>query len=342
DTPFTLFFTLALYLYLKGLKRPHCLILCGLATGSAILTRSVLGLIPPGIILAHQIIIRKRERYRLRYLLIGFLIAILMPAVWYVSQYRLHGERFIAAHYTFISGKISAHQEFDAGLFLRGLLRYPKFLLQHYMPWLPLMVAGLFIRVKRMLRARDRLAELTVVWLALVIIPFSLVEAKVLRYIIPAFPAFSLLAAIPLAGWLARVRREIYLQAGYLALFILVVLITAFPRPLVRAAEMKRLGRVVDLSTRPNQRVTIFITGASYRDYLVNQFLWYSNRFCTEAKDTAVLMEGLRQGEKRTFIVDKGSYERLIAASGVEVEVLMQTENFVCFRTVGEVSYDRI
>src|SRR5215468_4360801 len=50
DAPFTFFFTLSLYLYLKGLKKPSHFSLSGVAIGGAILTRSVLGLIPLGAI----------------------------------------------------------------------------------------------------------------------------------------------------------------------------------------------------------------------------------------------------------------------------------------------------
>jgi 4-amino-4-deoxy-L-arabinose transferase-like glycosyltransferase len=342
DAPFTLFFTLALFLYIKGLKRPRYLIFCGLAIGSAILTRSILGLIPVGIILGHQIVTRHYQRPRLRYFLSGLAIALLLPFIWYFSQYLLHGDRFLSGHSSFVSGKINSRGSLDGWRLIRGLLAYPRFLLQHYWPWLPLMVAGLIIQVRRMVHQRDRLAELLVPWVVLVILPFSLVEFKVLRYIIPAFPAFSMLSATPLASWLSRIRKGIYLQAVYLVLGIGVILIAAFPKPLMRAQDMRRIAPIVDSHAGPHQRVIIYSRGEAHRDYLVNQLLWYSNRFYTSVTEPDKLVEALRADEAGLFIVDKGSYELLVGNSGVRVEMLMETTNFVCFRTILDISCDRL
>jgi 4-amino-4-deoxy-L-arabinose transferase-like glycosyltransferase len=342
DAPFTFFLTLSLLLYIKGLKRPRYLIFCGLAIGSGILTRSIIGLIPIGIILGHQIVTRHYQRPRLRYLLSGLLIALLLPSIWYVSQYLLHGDRFVSAHYSFVTSKIDSEGTSGGWRFMRGLLAYPWFLLRHYWPWLPLMVAGLIIQVKRLVRHRDRLAELLVVWVVLVMLPFSLVEAKLLRYVIPVFPAFSILSATPLASWLSRARKDIYLQAGCLALSVVVILIAAFPRPLMRAEDMRRLAPIVDANIEPGRRVTIYFRGDAHPDYLINQFLWYSNRFYTYMKDPDRLVEALHANETGLFIADIGSYERLVVNSGVEVEVLMQTKNFVCFRTVDDISCDKL
>jgi 4-amino-4-deoxy-L-arabinose transferase-like glycosyltransferase len=342
DAPFTFFFTLSLFLYIKGLKRPRYLIFCGLAVGSAILTRSIIGLIPIGIILGHQIVTRHDPRPRLRYFLGGLLIALLLPLIWYFSQYLLHGDRFVSAHYSFVSSKILSHGSLDVWRLIRGLLVYPRFLLQHYWPWLPLMVAGLIIQVKLMVRQRDRLAELLVLWVVFVALPFSLVDAKVLRYIIPAFPAFSMLSAIPLSSWLSRMRKDIYLQAVYLALIICVILIAAFPRPLLRGEDMRRLAPIVDAQAGPHQRVIVYSRGEAYRDYHVNQLLWYSNRFYKSVTEPDKLVEALCADEAGLFIVDRGSYERLVGNSGVRVEMLLQTKNFVCFRTIQDISCDKL
>jgi hypothetical protein len=199
------------------------------------------------------------------------------------------------------------------------------------------MVAGLIILVKRMVRERDRLAELLVLWVVFVVLPFSLVDAKVLRYIIPAFPAFSMLSAIPLSSWLSRMRKDIYLRVVYLALIIGVILIAAFPQPLMRGEDMRRLALIVDAYAGPHQRVIIYSRDEAYRDYHVNQLLWYSNRFYKSVNEPDKFVEELCADEAGLFIVDKGSYERLVGNSGVRAEMLMQTKNFVCFRTVDDI-----
>jgi 4-amino-4-deoxy-L-arabinose transferase-like glycosyltransferase len=333
DVPFTFFFTLSIFLYIKGLRRPRHLIFCGLAIGFGILTRSILGLLPVGIILGHQIMARQYQRPRPCYVLSGLLVALLAPITWQVSQYHLHGSRFLLEHYSFVSSKILSHGQFDIWLFMRGLLEYPWLLFKLYWPWLPLMVVGLIIQVRRMGRQEEKLAELLVVWVAFVIFPFSLAEAKVLRYIMPVFPAFSMLSAIPMVRWLSTIRKSVYLRVGYLALSIGVSLIPAFQKPLMRAEDMRKLAPIVDAHTEPHQRVVIYTYGGIHSGH-INQFLWYSNRFCTLATDPDKLAGALRSNENRVFIVDIGSYEKLVGNSGVRLEMLMGAKNFVCFKVI--------
>jgi 4-amino-4-deoxy-L-arabinose transferase-like glycosyltransferase len=333
DVPFTFFFTLSLFLYIKGLRRPRCLILCGLAIGLGVLTRSILGLIPIGIILGHQIMARRHQRPRPGYVLSGLLLALLLPFMWYMSQYHLHGSRFLLAHYSFVSGKILSRGQFDGRLFMRGLLEYPWLLFRLYWPWLPLMVVGLTIQIRKMWRQEETLAELLVVWISFVVFPFSMVEAKVLRYIMPVFPAFSMLSAIPMVRWLAARRKDVYLRAGYLALSIGVMLIVAFQRPLTRAEDMRKLAPIVDAHTEPYQRVVIYTYGGIHSGH-INQFLWYSNRFCKLAPDPDKLVEAMRSNENRVFIADTDSYEKLVGNSGVKLEMLMSTKNLVCFKLI--------
>jgi hypothetical protein len=45
-------------------------------------------------------------------------------------------------------------------------------------------------------------------------------------------------------------------------------------------------------------------------------------------------MEALRSNENRVFIADIGSYEKLAGNSGVRLEALMSTKNFVCFKVI--------
>ena len=331
DVPSTFFFTLSLFLYIKGLRYPACLIFCGLAIGLGILTRSILGLIPVGIILIHQILSGQRQRLRPGYVLSGLLAALLLPFIWLLSQYNLHGSQFLLAHYSFISSKMLSRGRFDIWLFTRGLLEYPWLLFRLYWPWLPLMVVGLIIQVRKMRRQGEKLAEFLVVWVAFVILPFSLVEAKVLRYIMPVFPAFSMLSAIPIVRWLSTIRKNVYLQVGYLALSIGVLLIAAFQRPLARAEDMKKLAPVVDAHTEPHQRVVIYTNGGIHYGH-INQFLWYSNRFCTPASDPDKLVEAMRSNGNTVFIADIGSYEKLAGGAGVRLETLMSTETLVCFK----------
>src|SRR5215813_5638665 len=99
DVPFTFFFELALFFYLIGLRRKVYLTLCGAAIAFAVLTRSFLGLIPLGIILAHLTICEQWAVLRSKHTIAGGLLAIGLPLVWFVSQFLLHGGKFLGLHF---------------------------------------------------------------------------------------------------------------------------------------------------------------------------------------------------------------------------------------------------
>jgi 4-amino-4-deoxy-L-arabinose transferase-like glycosyltransferase len=334
DAPFTLFFTLSLYFYVKGLKRPNYLILCGPAIGAAIMTRSVIGFIPVGIIISHLIITGQRQRLlsiRLSgRLLSGLLIGLSLPSVWYFSQYLSHGEQFLSAHTSFIGGKIFLDGNSEDRGFGFGLLEYPRLLLRFYWPWAPLMIIGLVTQARLAISRGESPAVLLTVWVSLVVAPFSLAEAKVLRYIMPAFPAFSILAAIPAARLISATRLKAHFRTAYVALTAAVLLIACFPNPLERAEDMIKLAPVVNSRTDPSQKVTIYTSHPGY----ISQFLWYSNRLCERLAAPDKLSEALQAQGERVFIIGVDDYKKLVINSAVNVEVIMVTKNLVCFKTI--------
>jgi hypothetical protein len=195
------------------------------------------------------------------------------------------------------------------------------------------MLAGFVVAVRKMVRERDKLSSLLVVWLLVVVIPFSLADAKVLRYILPVFPVFAILAAIVLSDWLERLSRWKRFHVGYGALVVVVVLIAILQRPQVRAEEMSTLAPIVDTGTPSGERALIYTHGEPRYDY-VNQLLWYSNRFSEHLPDSGALQKRLQSGERKTFVVDKESYAEIVIGSGVKLAILGETEGFVCFRTL--------
>lgn len=332
DAPFTLFFTLSLYFYVRGLKRPNYLILCGPAIGAAIMTRSVIGFIPVGIIISHLVITRQCQRLLSIRLWGGFLIGLSLPSVWYFSQYLSHGAQFLSGHLSFVGGKMFFGGNSGDRGFAFGLLEYPRLLLKFYWPWLPLIIIGLVTQVRLAIRHRESSAVLLVVWVSLVVAPVSLAGAKVLRYIMPAFPAFSILAAIPAARLISATRVKARFRTAYAVLIAAVFLIGCFPKPMARAEDMIKLAPVVNARVASSHKVTIYISNRGQFNY-IPQFLWYSNRLCEHLNDPVKLSEALKTQSEKVFIMSADDYKKLVINSAVNVEVIMMTRNLVCFKT---------
>ena len=369
DAPFTFFFTLALYLYLKGLKKPAYFLLSGVAIGAAVLTRSVLGLIPLGVIFLHIIVTGRHKLIWSKHFIGAVVLSIALPTVWYGSQYSLYGRQFLDEHFSFVASKI-----FGLGAVVRddlrlsevilcrtiggqdltvttstddlsrsderrrfsqiilGFVEYPKLLLRHYWPWLPLMLIGLVGQVLVFIRSRDSGAALLVIWVACVLIPFSISEAKALRYIMPVFPAFAILAAAPLSRWAASARSGVYVKLGYLIVLITLLMAALFPKPRLRAEDMQTLAPIVGANSNSAQRVILYTYGELQHNYM-SQFVWYTDRYCVHLTELNTVRDALISCPDLIAVVDKQAFSQMSSSLGANISALGESENFVCIKS---------
>jgi len=371
DAPFTFFFTLALYLYLKGLKKQGYFPLSGVAIAAAILTRSVLGLIPLGVIFLHLFVTGRLALIRSKHFIGAVILSVALPIVWYGSQYNIHGRQFLDEHFSFVAGKIfgrgavvrddlrqsevilcraiggqdltvttpaDAQSRSDDGRgfnqIIIGFVEYPKLLLRNYWPWLPLTLMGLFGQARAFVRSRDSGAALLVIWVACVMIPFSISEAKALRYIMPVFPAFAILAAAPLSRWVASGRSAFYVKLGYLLVLIALLLATLFPKPRRRAEDMQTLAPVIAANSNPAQRVILYTHGELQHNYM-SQFVWYTDQYCVHLTELNTVREALVSCPGLIAVVDKEAFSQMSSSPGANIRALGESDNFVCVKSKG-------
>src|SRR5262249_7644098 len=334
DVPFTFFFELALFFYLIGLRRKVYLIFCGAAIGFAVLTRSFLGLIPLGIILAHLTVCERWAVLRSKHSIAGALLAIGLPFVWFVSQYLLHGSKFLGLHFSFTFDNLPLTNGKGVNQFGAGLFRYPLFLIKSYWPWLPLMVIGMWTQTRKAIKWRDSAGSLLVIWVLALIIPFSLAEFKWLRYILPAFPAFAILSAITLNDWIKPHRRRLFLKASYAVLCLTMVGMALNPKYRVRPEEMRRLAPVAESATIPERKILLYIERLHPYAHMY-QIIWYADRYCELLANANEALAKLEREPNAAEIMDKKNFPLSIiceaAASDQTITILGQTERFICW-----------
>ncbi|MDX2034553.1 MAG: glycosyltransferase family 39 protein [Blastocatellia bacterium] len=334
DAPFAFFFTLGLLLYLKGIEQARWFPGFGLALGAAILMRSFLGLIPLGIALAHMAMSGRMALLRSKCFLAGVALAIGIPLWWFIFQYRIFGDLFLARHFSFTYDNLPLTNGKRLWQFGAGLVQYPRMLLETYWPWFPLMAVGLSVQVRKMIRERDSTGSLLVLWIVGVLLPFSFAEFKWLRYILPVFPAFAILAASTLDAWLSPRYRAGFLKAAYLILFLAMAAMWVNPKYRDRPEEMRRLAPLAESATRPDQKIQLY-TERRPRDAHLFQVIWYANRQC-ELRENFNAVLGQLEGAPGTAaaITDKEIFHAVIgrnAAAHPGIRVLGETERFVCW-----------
>jgi 4-amino-4-deoxy-L-arabinose transferase-like glycosyltransferase len=332
DVPFTFFFTLVIFFYLKGLRKPVFLTLLGLPLGLALLTRSVVGLLAVGIIVTHAVLTKRHKLLWSPWLAAGLVLGLTLPAIWYISQYQLHGIAAVESHLRFVGSKIQVEQGSNNW---RTLLNYPVSLLKYYWPWLPFLVTGLVLQARAMIRGKDAEASLLIVWILFILIPLSIVQTRYPRYIMPAYPAFAILSAIALERLIPQARREVFFKAACAVGFLAVCLTILVP-PKARADDIQTLAPIADLNCPPGERVLFYTYEGGREDYEW-QFLWYGRSFTELASDLSVLASRLKVSKSATVIVDKQSYEKLQREVPAEItqhwKVLRESEKLLCFRS---------
>ena len=340
DVPFTCFFALAIWAYLKavgaresstGWRQTGAWVICGLAIAAALLTRSILGLLIVGILGAHLVWLRRWTVFRQPAFWLATLFAFGPPLLWFCLQYRWHGARFLAHHFSFTSDNLASIQPSRARWLLDTLGHYPWLLLKLYWPWLPLLLLGLVQTARRAWRTQATDAWLLLFWVSGVLLPFSLIESKVLRYVLPAFPAFSILAALALRQWLTHERCAQFCQAGGAVLLAALLFISVQPGHRLRAQEITALAPLAETATPPAGRILFYAGGAARWDY-VHQLIWYTQRNCDLLTARDEVTTHLECATPSAFIVDRASFAQEFAAPNRPLEILGTTPNFICFR----------
>lgn len=198
DIPLTLFILLSVYSYLLFEKRSRIAFfyLSTVFVSLAVLTKGPVGLALPAITLfVYSLICRKKLPHFLHVFSAALLfLALVLP--WFVAEYRIIGQRFLDV---FIGHNLGRYlrpvdtigNEASKYSAIKPQYDFYSFFLQTFIlaiPWAGFVYPALFYNIKK------RTGLLPVIFALSVILFFSLsLNYKISRYILPAFPALSII-----------------------------------------------------------------------------------------------------------------------------------------------------
>jgi 4-amino-4-deoxy-L-arabinose transferase-like glycosyltransferase len=209
DMAMTAMMTLTLVFFVLAERYPErrrlFLALMYVSVGLGVLTKGPVAAVIPMLVFAAYLAAH-RELRRLREMMIpaGVLIALAVAAPWYVALYQQHGWTYITEF--FVGENVGRFTE-TVGVQARGPGFYLPVVLTDALPWSLLLPAVLFTW-KRERRAsagaadpQRRLRTLLLLWIAVIVLFFSLSQTKQDLYIFPIVVAVAALGG----DWLARV-----------------------------------------------------------------------------------------------------------------------------------------
>ncbi len=165
------------------------------AAGFGVLTKGPVAVFLPAVVFFIYLASQKRLG-DLRHMMLptGALISLSIVVPWYYFLYREHGWEYIGS---FIFGENLGRYADAVGEQSRGLLFYIPVMLADLFPWSLMIPVALWWAVRG--RQQERIRRLLVVWIAAIVVFFSLSGTKEDLYILPIVPAEAALIGAMLA-----------------------------------------------------------------------------------------------------------------------------------------------
>ena len=260
-----------------------------------------------------------------RYAIPSLAIAFAPVAVFYVNMIHQFGGWFYNVHSTWLQNEVYGSLSPPWRRYT-GALEYIWMVTKSYWPWLPAMVTGAVV----VIRGKDRRLWLLLLWVLVVYALCAVTRSRVLRYMLPAYPAFAILSALGLLKLAPEhvLRRGLRIATPVLGLAVLVVAI--FPRTHHEAVDVRPMARAATSATSAGERVAFYDGGLTRYDEM-NQLQWYGDRYLNGLTDRDELLAQLRSGAARVCVLDRATYQASVAPL-LAHQVLAESGHLVCIR----------
>lgn len=324
DVPTTFLFLCAISAWVLAGDDPRWYIGAGAFTALALMVRGLIGFALP-LIFAVELIVRRRKPPWL-YLVPAIVIALAPLAAWYSYFLLRYRETFTSLHAGWLDREVFGSLTPPWRRYT-GAFEYAWMLAKSYWPWFPAFIAGAVV----IIRERRRPQYLLLFWIGGVFLLCAAARSRVLRYMLPAYPALAILSAVGIMRWTPRrVVDRIISWAAPGAVVAAVSLVLLIP-PVWHATEIRTIARAEDRVLRPGEYVGFYDKGDPRYDE-TNQLEWYSDAIPVILPARIDLDNELRTGKLRAYVIDRATYSErfesmphdVIAESGHLIGVLLK------------------
>jgi hypothetical protein len=204
DIPLTLFILLSVYSFILFEKRGNFgfFYLASVFVSLAVLTKGPVGLVLPAIILLVYLIISKNKLPAILHIVSAAILFLVITLPWFIIEYRIVGQKFLdifighnlGRYFKPIDTVGSEAAKYSAIKPQYDFYSYFLQLLIVAVPWSGFVYPAIYYNIKK------KVSSLPVVFALSVILFFSLsLNYKISRYVLPAFPALSIVIGKMLA-----------------------------------------------------------------------------------------------------------------------------------------------
>jgi len=259
DIHLAFFVTLSICAFIKAKTNKKWYLIFSLATGAAILSKSVLGIFPLIIVFTYLLYNRQWKEMVNPFLIFGSLIALSSGFSWHLINWSEFGQQFVDVHF----GVLIFDRGFGDTNVSFNFLGYSKDFLRTYWPWLPFALLGLYKFYKHGFINKDENSILLFIWPVLVFLVMSTSKNHTIRYLIMIFPALSIIVAKTFDDLLTSLWKErlMTVLVGTACLTTLFINTTPFQAKVTIAEsskEVRHLATIIKLNIPENEKIGNF------------------------------------------------------------------------------------
>ena len=328
EVPLTFWIAATVWVYLEARARPRWQILLAVPLGAAILTKSVLGLMPlfalAGVLASAEL----RAPLRRPWVWLGLALGLLIGGSWLAHQWWTQGPGAVSSH---LVAHVARRSMRSFGL---GVVRaYPLILLKFYQPVVLPALVGLWLLLRRSGPLRGR-GMVLAAWVLLPVALYSLGSFRTPRFIFPIVPALALAAGHALVTLVPRATTLLATTLVPAAAVVVALVFWVHPSLLTRDpnAVFKRHAREIKAIAPAGERVPYL---GSHYWATANPLLYYAERLqAPSSRSGAEAIEAARRHGGRLLLVTR---KRLgeIAVTGTATEVVLEGRDWVLLRLAG-------
>jgi 4-amino-4-deoxy-L-arabinose transferase-like glycosyltransferase len=328
EVPLTFWVAATVWVYLEARGRPRWQVALAVPLGAAILTKSVLGLMPllalVGVVASEEL----RAPLRRPWVWIGLALGLGIGASWLVHQWWTQGSGAVASH-------LLAHvvRRSTRSFRLRTLYAYPLILLKFYQPIIVPALVGLWLVLRRPGWLRSRGAALAA-WIVLPLVLYSLSSFRTPRFIFPILPPLALCAGHALVT--AAPRLAAFLASVLVPATAVVVglLFWWMPSLLTRDPNAAFKGNAAMIQALAPAGESVPYLGNHYWES-ANPLLYYTERhLAASSRSGAEAIEAARRHGGRLLLVTRKRLPE-VAAEGAPHQVVVDARDWVMLRLAG-------
>jgi 4-amino-4-deoxy-L-arabinose transferase-like glycosyltransferase len=314
----TFWVTLGVFVFLLGVRKPGILPWIALPLGAALLTKSLLGLVLPFVLLGAAFDGGTRKALTDRRLAVGLLGGLALGLLWPLVEYQRFGAEALRAHFL---GEILSRAGAQTSLWAMAA-DYPYYLGAYFEPALPFGLLGALV-----LALRGKGPRLLAFWAVAPILLYSLSAARSARYVFPVFPPLALCGGGLLAEYFPGAGLAVRRLLAPLGLLGAAAILWTHPGTLVGQGTLVfKTDRVIRQRVPMEEPLPYF--GSRYWLY-ANPILYYTERVLRPSPPTArEALDWALWSDSRLLLVDR-EWLRLLPWQEVRYRIVEEEDDWV-------------